>query len=87
MSRRMFIGLLVSALSRSRAFFAALGFLPHRQFNGGAGVCFQIGDTIQPMPVTHVRFPDSPRNKSAARARPWRCCLLPVAKSARRSTA
>ncbi|MBN8923694.1 MAG: extradiol dioxygenase [Rhodanobacter sp. 68-29] len=58
MSRQVFINLPVADLSRSVAFFAALGFARNPQFSDDAGACIVVSDTISVMLLTHVRFRD-----------------------------
>ncbi|SFR86875.1 hypothetical protein SAMN05216570_0145 [Dyella sp. OK004] len=58
MSKRVFINLPVANLSKSIAFFEALGFSRHPQFTDDAGACIVVSDTISVMLLTHARFRD-----------------------------
>ena len=58
MSRQLFINLPVADLSRSVAFFTALGFAPHPQFTSAEGGSFVISDTVTLMLCPHARFRD-----------------------------
>ena len=58
MSREVFINLPVADLSKSVAFFKALGFAPNPQMSDDKGACFVVSDTIYVMLATHARFRD-----------------------------
>ena len=58
MSRQVFINLPVADLSKSVAFFKALGFAPNPQMSDDKGACFVVSDTIYVMLATHARFRD-----------------------------
>ena len=55
-TRNVFINLPVEALSRSRTFFAALGFAFDDDFSDEATLGMQIGGNCYCMLVTHERF-------------------------------
>jgi predicted lactoylglutathione lyase len=57
-SKHVFINLPVVDLSKSIAFFEALGFSQNPQFTDDAGACIVVSDTISLMLLTHVRFRD-----------------------------
>jgi uncharacterized protein len=56
MSRQVFINLPVADLSKSIAFFEALGFSRNPEFSDDAGACIVVSDTIYVMLATHDRF-------------------------------
>lgn len=58
MSRQVFINLPVADLSKSMAFFEALGFACNPQFTDDKGACIVVSDTIFVMLLTHARFRD-----------------------------
>lgn len=58
MIQQIFINLPVADLSKSVAFFKALGFPTHPQFSGDAGACFVVSETILVMLLPHARFRD-----------------------------
>ncbi len=55
-SRQIFISLPVSDLTKSFAFFEALGFSKNPQFSSDAGACIVVSDTISVMLLTHGKF-------------------------------
>jgi predicted lactoylglutathione lyase len=56
MIRRFYLNLPVKDVSRSRAFFAALGYSFDRQFTGDEAACLVISDTAYVMLLPHARF-------------------------------
>lgn len=58
MGKQVFINLPVANLSKSIAFFEALGFPRHAQFSDDAGACIVVSETISVMLLTHARFQD-----------------------------
>lgn len=56
MSKQLFINLPVADLSRSIAFFTALGFTLNPEFTSDAGAGFVISDAISLMLTTHAKF-------------------------------
>jgi uncharacterized protein len=58
MSKQIFINLPVAELSKSIAFFKALGFSQNPQFTDDAGACIVVSDTISVMLLTRPRFRD-----------------------------
>jgi hypothetical protein len=56
MNTKMFISLPVADLSRSLAFFQALGFARNPQFSGDGCACLIISDEILVMLATHAKF-------------------------------
>jgi predicted lactoylglutathione lyase len=58
MSRQLFINLPVADLSRSIAFFTAIGFAPNPKFSSDEGGSFLISDTVTLMLCPHARFRD-----------------------------
>ncbi|WP_329742918.1 VOC family protein [Dyella sp. A6] len=58
MSRQIFISLPVADLSKSTAFFEALGFARNPQFSNDDGTCIVVSDTIAVMLLTHAKFRD-----------------------------
>ena len=56
MSKQVFINLPVANLSKSMAFYEALGFPRNPQFTGDAAGCIIISDTIFVMLGTHDKF-------------------------------
>ncbi len=56
MSRSLFISLPVADLSKSTAFFKALGFDFNPQFTGDTASCVVINDATQVMLATHDKF-------------------------------
>lgn len=58
MTNQVFINLPVADLSRSVAFFTALGFTYDPQFSDGAGARIIISESISVMVLTHERFRD-----------------------------
>ena len=57
-SKQVFINLPVADLSKSIAFFKALGFSQNLQFTDDTGTCIVVSDTISVMLLTHARFRD-----------------------------
>ena len=58
MSKHVFINLPVADLSKSTAFFKALGYSHNPQFTDDTGACIVVSDTISVMLLTHARFRD-----------------------------
>lgn len=58
MSKQMYLNLPVSDLSKSVAFFRALGFAFNPQFSSEDGACMMISDDIFVMLCTQNRFKD-----------------------------
>ncbi|MHA6206261.1 VOC family protein [Dyella soli] len=58
MGKPVLISLPVANLSKSMAFFEALGFSRNRQFTDDSGACIVVSDTISVMLLTHARFRD-----------------------------
>ena len=56
MSKQVFINLPVANLSKSMAFYEALGFSRNPQFTGDNAGCIVISDTIFVMLGTHAKF-------------------------------
>ena len=56
MNRQIYISLAVADVSKSLAFFKALGFSQHPQFMGDTAACIVISETIFVMLLTHSRF-------------------------------
>ncbi len=56
MIRRFYLNLPVQDVSRSRAFFAALGYTFDPQFTGEEAACLVISDTSYVMLLPHARF-------------------------------
>lgn len=56
MSIMIFVSLPVSDLSRSRAFYEALGFTHNPQFSDDAGACMVLSETIHVMLLTHAKW-------------------------------
>ena len=56
MSKQIFINLPVADLSKSMAFYEALGFARNAQFTGDDAGCIIISDTIFVMLGTHDKF-------------------------------
>ena len=56
MIRRFYLNLPVKDVSRSRAFFAALGYQFDPQFTGEDAACLVISDTASVMLLPHARF-------------------------------
>ena len=56
MSKQIFLNLPVSDLSKSMAFFKALGFAHNPQFSSDDGGCIVISDAIFVMLCTHKQF-------------------------------
>jgi predicted lactoylglutathione lyase len=56
MIRRFYLTLPVKDVSRSRAFFAALGYPFDPQFTGEEAACLAISDTAYVMMLPHARF-------------------------------
>jgi predicted lactoylglutathione lyase len=56
MNRQIFLNLPVADLSRSMAFFQALGFSLNPQFTGDGAACVVISETIHVMLATHDKF-------------------------------
>jgi predicted lactoylglutathione lyase len=56
MSRQIFLNLPVSDLSKSMAFYQALGFSNNPQMSGGDAACIVISDAIFVMLATHEKF-------------------------------
>jgi predicted lactoylglutathione lyase len=58
MGTQVFINLPVADLSKSAAFFEALGFPRNPQFSNDTAACIVVSDTIHVMLLTHARFRD-----------------------------
>lgn len=58
MSTQLFINLPVADLSRSIAFFEALGFVRNPRFSDDSGACFVVSEAASVMLLTHARFRD-----------------------------
>ncbi len=56
MNRQIFLNLPVADLSRSTAFFNALGFPLDPRFSGDGAACVVISDTISVMLASHEKF-------------------------------
>jgi predicted lactoylglutathione lyase len=56
MNTKIFLNLPVADLSRSLAFFKALGYAPNPQFAGEGCACIIISDEIHVMVMTHAKF-------------------------------
>ena len=56
MSRQIFLNLPVSELSKSMAFYQALGFSKNPQMSGDDAACIVISDAIFVMLATHEKF-------------------------------
>ena len=56
MPRMIFISLPVTDISRSRAFYQALGFPINPAFSDDQTACFAVTDTVNLMIATHERF-------------------------------
>jgi hypothetical protein len=56
MNRQVFINLPVLDLSRSMAFYEALGFVRDPQFTGEDAGCITISDAVSVMLGTHAKF-------------------------------
>jgi predicted lactoylglutathione lyase len=56
MNRQVFINLPVVDLSRSVAFYEALGFARNPQFSGEEAGCITISDSVSLMLGTHAKF-------------------------------
>jgi uncharacterized protein len=58
MINQLFLNLPVADLSKSIAFFQALGFATNPKFQDEKGACIVISDTMSVMLATHERFRD-----------------------------
>ncbi len=58
MIQQIFISLPVADLTKSLAFFKALGFSHNPQFSGEGGACIVVSETIFVMLCTHTKFRD-----------------------------
>ena len=58
MIQQLYLNLPVTDLSRSMAFFTALGFAADPQFSGAGGGCIVVNDTTRVMLLPHARFRD-----------------------------
>jgi len=56
MSKLIFVNLPVSDLSRSMAFYAALGAVNNEQFTDNTAACMVFSETIHAMLLTHDKF-------------------------------
>ncbi|MBP9211396.1 MAG: glyoxalase/bleomycin resistance/extradiol dioxygenase family protein [Bacteroidetes bacterium] len=56
MSKHVYINLPVADLSKSIAFFTALGFSQNPQMSDDSGACLIVSDTINVMVATHEKF-------------------------------
>lgn len=56
MINQVFINLPVANLSKSIAFFRALGFTPNPQFTDATAACFPLSESIVVMLLTHPKF-------------------------------
>ena len=56
MSRKIFVNLPVKDLSKSRAFYGALGFSFNEQFSDDTAACVVISEDICAMILTHEKF-------------------------------
>lgn len=56
MIQQVFINLPVADLSKSMAFFRALGFTHNPQFTDATAACFPLSETIVVMLLTHAKF-------------------------------
>lgn len=56
MNKQIFLNLPVADLSRSKAFFQALGYPLNPQFSGEKAVCVTVSETISVMLATHDQF-------------------------------
>jgi uncharacterized protein len=56
MNKQIFLNLPVADLSKSKAFFQALGYSLNPQFSGEGGACVVISETISVMLCTHAKF-------------------------------
>lgn len=56
MNNRIFINVPVADVSRSLAFFKALGYSQNSQFCGATEACMVISETIAVMLLTHAKF-------------------------------
>jgi predicted lactoylglutathione lyase len=56
MNKQIFLNVPVADLSRSKAFFQALGYSLNPQFSGDGAACVIISETISVMLATHDKF-------------------------------
>ena len=56
MNKQIFLNIPVADLSRSVAFFTALGYSKNPKFCDDTGACFTISETISIMLATHAKF-------------------------------
>lgn len=56
MNKQIFINLPVADLSKSTAFYQALGYSLNPQFTGNTTTCFVVNETITLMLLTHAKF-------------------------------
>ena len=56
MNKQIFLNLPVRDLSKSKAFFKALGYAHNPQFTGDTAACIVISETISVMLLTHAKF-------------------------------
>lgn len=56
MNKQIFLNLPVADVSRSKAFFQALGYSLNPDFSGDKAACIAISDTISVMLATHDQF-------------------------------